>query len=177
TEAHGGRILATSAGRGRGATFVVRLPPMERIPGDTHPAPITDPLPDSAALRVLLVEDHVATREAIERALRGQGYQVRSVGRIAEAVCAANGYDFGMLLSDIELPDGSGLGLMSLLRARGVRGIALSGYATEDDRRLSLEAGFAEHLAKPVTIDALEAAMRRVAAGAALEEDRSDVRI
>jgi signal transduction histidine kinase/ActR/RegA family two-component response regulator len=175
TEAHGGRILATSAGTGRGATFVVRLPPIERILGDPPPPPIPVPLPDPAALRVLLVEDHVATREAIERALRRQGYQVRSVGRVAEAVNAANGYEFGILLSDIELPDGSGLELMSLLRGRGVRGIALSGYATEDDRRLSIEAGFTEHLAKPVTIDALEAAMRRVAAGAAFEESLAEV--
>jgi two-component system CheB/CheR fusion protein len=166
TEAHDGRVSARSPGLDRGATFEVRLPAISPACNEYHPQPISGPPPDEVVLRVLLVEDHVATREAIERALRGQGYQVRSAGRLTEAMTAADGYDFDLLLTDLELPDGSGLELMSLLKGRGIRGIVLSGYATEDDRRVSLEAGFAEHLAKPVTLDALERAMRRVAAGA-----------
>jgi DNA-binding response OmpR family regulator len=65
------------------------------------------------------------------------------------------------VVSDIGLPDGSGLDLMRELGQRwGLRGIALSGYGTEDDVRRSREAGFLQHLTKPVTPRALEAAIR-----------------
>jgi CheY-like chemotaxis protein len=79
------------------------------------------------------------------------------------------GWEFDLLLSDVDLPDGSGLELMTVLSGGGARGIALIGYATEEDRRRSMEAGFAEHLTKPVTLGALEAAMCRVAGPVASE--------
>jgi CheY-like chemotaxis protein len=67
------------------------------------------------------------------------------------------------VVSDIELGDGSGLELMRLIRARSdIPGIALSGYATEDDIRQSLEAGISLHLAKPVTFARLESAIHDV---------------
>jgi DNA-binding NarL/FixJ family response regulator len=73
-----------------------------------------------------------------------------------------------LLISDIGLPDGSGLDLMKQLRSRyGMKGIALSGYGTEDDVRRSRAAGFHSHLTKPVTSEALHAAVEAVARGEA----------
>ena len=70
-----------------------------------------------------------------------------------------------MVVSDIDLGDGSGLDLMRQVRSRGdTPGIALSGYATEDDVEQSREAGFAVHLAKPVTFKTLESAIQQVTA-------------
>ena len=83
-------------------------------------------------------------------------------GGLREAVAVAK---FDLLVSDIELPDGSGLELMRELRPKGVRGIALSGHGSEDDSRESLAAGFVLHLAKPVLVDVLDEAIWQAAAG------------
>jgi CheY-like chemotaxis protein len=70
------------------------------------------------------------------------------------------------VISDLGLPDGDGRTLMRELRDRyGLTGIAFSGYGTEEDRRESQEAGFAAHLTKPVTLDALLTEIRRVGGG------------
>ena len=76
-------------------------------------------------------------------------------------LCERNRYD--VLLADIGLPDGSGWELMeTLLRRSPVRGIAISGHAYNADVQKSLEAGFAEHLTKPVSVESLYAAIERV---------------
>ncbi len=70
---------------------------------------------------------------------------------------------FDLLISDLGLPDGTGFDLMNTLRERGgPPGIALSGYGMESDIDKTREAGFSEHLIKPVAIDRLEEAMRRL---------------
>jgi DNA-binding response OmpR family regulator len=86
------------------------------------------------------------------------------VERVSEAVLAVAERPFDLLISDIELPDGSGLDLMRLLRGRGMRALAMSGYGSEEDVRMRREAGFAEHLTKPVALDRLIAAIQRVSA-------------
>ncbi len=73
---------------------------------------------------------------------------------------------FDLVVSDIGLPDGSGLTLMAQLRARypALRGIALSGYGMEDDIRRSQQAGFLLHLTKPINFSSLTAAVQHVLA-------------
>jgi CheY-like chemotaxis protein len=74
---------------------------------------------------------------------------------------------FDLLISDIALPDGTGLELIACLRAMSsIRGIAISGFGMNGDIQKSLEAGFAEHLVKPVKLEKLEAAIARVMANA-----------
>jgi CheY-like chemotaxis protein len=70
---------------------------------------------------------------------------------------------FDLVVSDLGLPDGSGLDVMRRLARQGVPGIALSGYGMEEDLRRSREAGFACHLTKPVSLERLERALREVA--------------
>jgi DNA-binding response OmpR family regulator len=71
--------------------------------------------------------------------------------------------EFDLLISDIELPDGSGLDLMrEIKKTRGFPGIAISGFGSAEDIRMSLAAGFVAHLTKPISFQTLEATMRRV---------------
>ena len=84
-----------------------------------------------------------------------------------------------LLISDIELPDGTGLELMRQLRERGLPAIAMSGYGSEEDVRASLDAGFTEHLTKPVDLTRLIAAIHSLITaerGAGAEEISAPVR-
>jgi CheY-like chemotaxis protein len=93
------------------------------------------------------------------------GYTVRTADSVASALQVAEGETIDVVVSDIGLPDGSGLDLMRQLLARQpVKGIALSGFGMEEDLRKSREAGFMEHLTKPVDFDRLQQALARVMA-------------
>ena len=152
-ELHDGTITARSEGPGRGASFTVALHvTAEGAPAD-RPAPTTEVSP----LRLLLVEDHSATREALARILRRDGHRVTALTGYREALAAAETETFDILISDLGLPDGSGLDLMRGIRrlGRSLPGIVLSGFGTEEDERQSKEAGFFAHLIKPVSINRL----------------------
>ena len=170
-EMHGGRLEATSAGRGQGATFTVSLPsslPQEAgevPPEEAHPK-IQNPKSAIQNLNILLVEDHADTAEAMAELLRLLGHEVTVAGGVTEALAAAARNGLDLLISDLGLPDGSGLDVMRGLAP--LPGIALSGYGMEEDVRRSLEAGFRLHLTKPVLLQTLENAIRQV-----LQEDRA----
>jgi signal transduction histidine kinase/ActR/RegA family two-component response regulator len=166
-EAHGGRLTAQSPGPGRGSTFVLELPTVARPEVAARPpsGPADPPTPSTARkLRVLLVEDNKDTLNYLTLVLASRGHELTTAQRLSEALAAAEGREFDLILSDIELPDGSGLELMRQLRWLGVPAIAFSGYGSEDDARASLEAGFTEHLTKPVSFSKLELAIHRVTA-------------
>jgi signal transduction histidine kinase/ActR/RegA family two-component response regulator len=164
-EAHGGRLTASSAGKGRGATFTLELATIPAPPPDSPPAhPVAEAAPARQPLKVLLVEDHPDTLNYLRLFFDRSFHATTTAGSLSSALVAAAGDDFDLVVSDIELPDGSGLELMSRLRARRVvPGIALSGYGSEEDVALSRAAGYAEHLTKPVDLHALAAAIRKVA--------------
>jgi CheY-like chemotaxis protein len=116
-------------------------------------------------LRVLLAEDDAATVETVAKVLRRQGHVVRMATSLRGALEAASD-EYDVVVSDIDLGDGSGLELMRRVRSQGdTPGIAVSGYATEDDVQQSREAGFAVHLSKPITYEMLESAIHQVTAG------------
>jgi signal transduction histidine kinase len=164
-ELHGGTIAVTSEGRERGTTFSVHLPVGPRRIESAEPAveaPASSLAP--AHLRILLVEDHSDTADALADLLRVQGHDVQVAGSISQAldIAAAGGFD--LVVSDLGLPDGSGQDLMRKLSRRyNLRGIALSGYGMEDDVRRSREAGFISHLTKPVSLQTLQEAILQVA--------------
>jgi len=163
-EAHDGTISATSDGRGRGSTFAVELPLVEEFARASAAPDRPTVLPNaSRALNVLLIEDHEPTLRAMERLLRTIGHRVTGVTTLTSANAAAARDGFDLIISDLGLPDGSGLDLMRQLREEYAgRAIALTGYGMESDIAASREAGFAEHLIKPVDLQQLQSAISRV---------------
>ena len=169
-ELHGGDLSAASEGRGKGSTFILRLPvegeiaaagaPTDSLPGGETGTPETD-----RTLRILLVEDHADTAEAMADLLRLLGHRVEVAGSVAAALATAEAHaqaGFDLVVSDLGLPDGSGLELMGeLTRRYGLKGIAVSGYGMEEDIRKSREAGFERHLTKPINLQTLETAIRQ----------------
>jgi CheY-like chemotaxis protein len=100
--------------------------------------------------------------------LRGSGFVVTAAANVASALNLAATQRFDIVVSDLGLPDGTGYELMQQIRDRhGIKGIALSGYGMEEDQRRSREAGFIDHVIKPVNFGQLTATIRRVAAGSA----------
>ena len=115
--------------------------------------------------RILLVDDHQDTCAALERLLVRRGHLVAAMPNVRSALEASTRNQFDLLISDIALPDGSGTELMTCLRAvSGIRGIAISGFGMNGDIQKSLQAGFSEHLVKPVKLERLEAAIETVMA-------------
>ena len=104
-----------------------------------------------AGLRILLVEDNEDTRGIFEIMLRLKGHLVESAATGEAALTLARRQSFDLVISDLGLPDFSGIELMTILHERySLRGIAVTGYSTEEDIRRSKSAGFEEHLVKPV---------------------------
>jgi signal transduction histidine kinase len=166
TEAHGGTLTADSAGLGKGATFCIQMATVAEP--HTEGRGLT---PDVAAssrrgdLRLLLVEDHDDTREVLARLLSRRGYDVEAARNAQEARTRASGMTFDLLVSDIALPDATGCELLTELSAKyGLRGIAMSGFGSDADLAQSKEAGFLEHLVKPIDAKALDAAIQRLVA-------------
>ena len=127
----------------------------------------------AAGLRVLVVEDHADTRQATRRLLSLLGCTVSTAATAAEARQALAGGRFDLLLCDLQLPDGDGRDLLRQARdaaAAGgggppVRGIAISGETGPAAVAQTREAGFCDHLTKPIMWADLEGAVRRTADG------------
>ncbi len=156
-EMHGGTISAHSEGKGKGTTFRIRLPLCAPAGRPETPATAAPPQRVVRPLRILLVEDHGVTAKLIRMVLAKEGHSVETAGDVATALELAGRQPFDLLFSDLGLPDGSGHDLIRGLRERGHKfpGIALSGYGQEEDVRRSYEAGFAAHLTKPASREAL----------------------
>ena len=155
-ELHGGHVTATSGGSGRGATFVVELTTIPAERANAVPVPVSRPGPGGAARRILLVEDHTDTRNVMSKLLASFGYRVTAAGTVREALDLSERERFDLLVSDIGLPDGSGTEVMRALKERQqIQGIALSGFGRDEDLRRSAEAGFVQHLTKPVNFHTL----------------------
>jgi PAS domain S-box-containing protein len=168
-EMHAGTIRAESAGRHRGSTIRIELPieaagpPATRLQPEA-PVPQFVAPPEKPARagppRLLLVEDHEPTRTALTQLLVRRRFHVVPVGTAAEARAVAARQVFDLLLSDVGLADGSGHELMTEFHERfGLRGIALSGGSSEQEIAHGRKAGFVAHLIKPVSVEALEAAL------------------
>lgn len=174
-EMHGGKVSAASAGRDQGSSFTIELP-LYRGAKDAPPPtkkdsapPVAPARPSAAAngtdrVRVLLVEDHAATRLTLTQLLRHRRYDVTSAASASEALRHAQAQEFDLVISDVGLPDRNGYELMGDLRQIDPQlgGIALSGYGMEEDIARSQAAGFAVHLVKPVTMARLEEAIVRL---------------
>jgi CheY-like chemotaxis protein len=110
--------------------------------------------------RILVVDDHRDTLRSMTLLLTRLGYEVLAAENMTDALRIADEEQFDILLSDIGLPDGSGLELVRRIRAtRNVPALALSGFGMDEDLQRSRDAGFSDHLTKPVSLDRLQSAI------------------
>lgn len=154
---HGGTIQAESEGKGRGSTFTVQLPVQAIRPdqGTADHGFATCNRQALAGKRLLVVDDEANARAVLGTVLRTFGADVTLVSCAAEALERLDAGPFDALVSDIAMPNQSGLDLIRLVRAEGFRArsipsIALTAYASVDDQTTALDAGFDRHVTKPV---------------------------
>ncbi len=153
-ELHGGTVRAESAGRGRGSTFVVRLPAASSSPDPQKP----EPLPSVRPRRILLVEDNLDVRVSLQALLEDAGHRVTAARDGIEGAERGIADRPEVALVDIGLPGLDGYGVARRLRDRlggRVYLVALTGYGLPEDRRRALESGFDAHLTKPVTLSSV----------------------
>jgi PAS domain S-box-containing protein len=174
-EAHGGRLTASSAGENCGATMTIEFMSLSaRKPNNiTNDGPRASLNGSSKAegLTILVIDDNRDTLKYVASSLQQRGHQVSQAHNFRTATKLAEENTYDLVISDIELPDGSGLDLMrELTLKRPTPGIALSGFGTADDVAMSLQAGFAEHITKPIEFAKLEESIRKVIKTRALDQ-------
>jgi PAS domain S-box-containing protein len=178
-ELHGGTVRARSAGRDRGATFIVQLPLALARRAESpvlreHPrsprelAPDFRPV-DLSGVRVLVVDDQPDARELVARILGECRAEVVVATTPLEALAEVERHRPHVLLSDIGMPDMDGYELLRRVRALGperggnVPAIALTAFARSEDRTRALQRGFQVHVSKPVEPAELMATVANVA--------------
>jgi PAS domain S-box-containing protein len=158
TELHGGTIEAHSEGLGKGSEFVVRLPLASR----GAPERTADPAPArrSEKRRILVVDDNADAAATLAALLQLWDHEVRTAHDGKEALALVDGFQPQIVLLDLGLPGMDGFEVARRLREhplmRGARIVAVSGYGAHADRARTREAGFHEHLTKPVSAESLE---------------------
>jgi signal transduction histidine kinase/ActR/RegA family two-component response regulator len=185
-EAHRGSIAVESEGRGRGTTFIVRLPSETMVAEPVRenrairlaPAVPDDATPVPASLdgvRVLLVDDEADTREILAHALTRAGATVYAAAGCLEALETLNRTPIDVLLSDIAMPGEDGYDLIRKVRNSPDRRIAsvpaaaVTAHVRADERRRAVEGGFQEHVPKPVDIARLTETVGSLARNRAIE--------
>ncbi len=171
-ELHHGTIAAESAGIGKGATFTVTLPVIKVWNVAPKVTPARAPTDFSAlkGLRILVVDDDRAAREAVGDVLEQTGAVVRLAPSAAVAMTAVPDFRPELVLCDIAMPGEDGYAFIRRLRALGnansgnIPALALTALAHDDDRERALAAGYQMHVCKPVDIDRLKEAVLALAA-------------
>ena len=169
-ELHGGTITASSEGEGHGSTFTVQLPLAPTVDNPQEQPVDFAALPQGVNnLRVLLVEDDAGSRMATGRALELRGAVVDAVANPSSALAAYTQMRPDAMILDIGLPGEDGYSLIKRFRnmetaqqLTRVPAIALTAFARTHDRERAFAAGFDEHLAKPVDVEALVAVLLRL---------------
>ncbi|AEG93645.1 hybrid sensor histidine kinase/response regulator [Ramlibacter tataouinensis] len=159
---HKGELCASSQGRGHGATFTLKLRTLAAADVVQTDAPgESDAESREAGHRLLLVEDNIDAAETMMMLLEDYGYQVTHAPTCAAALQAAREKEFDVVLTDLGLPDGSGIEVGRQLSAR-LPVVALSGYGASQDLQRSAMAGFAGHLVKPADPDTIHTMLQKV---------------
>jgi CheY-like chemotaxis protein len=157
-EQHGGRVEAFSDGPGHGSEFVVRLPLAAPLPNQV-PSNALRRAGSSSLRRILVVDDNSDAADTLAMVLSLRGYEVRVARDGPEALSAAGEFHPELVLLDIGLPGMDGYAVARALRAGPTQGrvrlVALTGYGRDEDRRRSAEAGFDDHLVKPIAPEEL----------------------
>ena len=156
-ELHGGSVLATSDGPGRGSEFVVRLPLLKPISEfERHARPelrLLPPAQRQAARRALVVDDNVDSADSLATLLRVTGHEAITAHDGVEALATAERFRPEVVFLDIGMPRMNGYDAARRIRqqewGRDMLLVAVTGWGKDEDRRRSREAGFDAHLVKP----------------------------
>ena len=158
-ELHGGSVEALSDGPGHGAEFLVRIPIHVPPPAEhgASPSPVVSAGPRR---RILVVDDNVDAAEALGELLRDYGHDVATAHNGSQALDSARLHHPEIVLLDISMPEMDGFEVAKRIRGELGLGdallIALTGYGEDHHRRLAREAGFDQHVTKPVDASRLE---------------------
>ena len=164
-ELHGGEVSANSEGLGKGATFTISLPILDR-PIENAPQQVSNQGNNLVGSKVLVVDDDDDSRNLICFILEAEGAEVNATQSAVEALSEIEQFQPNILISDIGMPKINGYELIQKIRQlkpnaiKSVKAIAISGYASEQDRQKSLNAGFDCHLDKPLDIALLMSAIK-----------------
>jgi PAS domain S-box-containing protein len=187
-ELHGGTVSVASQGEGQGSTFTVELP-LQTLsrPGSDSPLnslQAAEIMPNPALalsnLQILVVEDDPDARDFLTTVLEQGGARVNPVASVREAMVALEKFEPDVLVSDIGMPGEDGYALIDQVKVleaeqeRQIPAIALTAYATEDDRRRVLSAGFQLHMPKPIEPDDLVEAIANLAEQAIQDESSNE---
>lgn len=172
TEMHNGTVEATSPGLGRGSTFVVTLPYVSTAPSHAPP-PGEFHTPNRISHRILIVDDKVDIAESLEDLLQLLGQETFTAFNGTDALKAVKEFHPELIFLDIGMPGMTGYEVARQLRVQQLsprpRLIAVTGWGAEHDIALAQEAGFDQHLTKPVDPCKVEEILRDLAPGPPLE--------
>jgi CheY-like chemotaxis protein len=176
TELHGGTVGAASPGDGQGSTFTIQIPLLIASRTGAAGEEPADPQGSAArevretagadlqGLKVLVVDDEEDARFLTASVLRRRGALVTAASSAAEAMVALEASPYDLLVCDIGMPEEDGYSLIGKVRGRGIStpAAALTAFAGSSDHERALEAGFNEHVPKPVEPTALAAVAARL---------------
>ncbi|WP_411282146.1 ATP-binding protein [Gemmatimonas sp.] len=158
-ELHGGRVEAHSAGSGQGSVFTVWLPlaqPADAAAASVLPVELRAP---ASGRRILVADDNVDAATTLSALLELMGHEVRTVHDGTGALAVAESFAPHLVLLDIGMPRMNGYETCRRIRAqdwgRDIPVVALTGWGQKEDRERSTDAGFTQHLVKPVHKDVL----------------------
>jgi CheY-like chemotaxis protein len=161
-EMHGGTVSACSAGLGRGSTFEIRLPLIERTTDNIDAGSMQPPAPR----RILVVDDNQDVAESLAMLLTLDNHDVQSVYTPEHALQTVVSFKPEVVLLDIGLPGIDGYEVARRIRALpgsgNLRLVALTGYGQAEDRLRAQAAGFDDHLVKPVELATLQQSLARL---------------
>jgi CheY-like chemotaxis protein len=157
TKMHGGKLEVESEGKGHGARFILHLKLEKEL---VAPAEVSEPpVHRLYGLKVLIVEDSDDTLALLRTIFVQQGAQVSTATTATEALSLLQSNAPDIIVSDIGMPDTDGFDLLKKIREfpelENTPAIAISGYASESDRKQALGVGYSALMAKPVDVDAL----------------------
>jgi signal transduction histidine kinase/ActR/RegA family two-component response regulator len=164
-EMHGGTIDADSEGLGKGSTFTVRLPLAERAPEIVMSTQHTPAESLQTRRKILVVDDNRDTATTCAKIFRALGHDVQTAYDGLAALELAHTFEPEAIFLDIGLPGMNGYDVVKTLRGEGFADrliVAVSGYGQPEDRQRSREAGFDDHLVKPVKQELLISALHRI---------------
>jgi CheY-like chemotaxis protein len=164
-ELHGGTVTAHSLGVGTGSTFTVRLPMVTPDANEGPDADLKTNSPATRRLNILVVDDNRDLADGLSALLAHHGHRVKTAYNGGGALEMADGFHLDIVFCDIGMAGANGHEVARALRA-GVGGkalllVAVTGWGSQEDRRLSFDAGFDIHLTKPVSAEQVEGILAR----------------